>query len=55
VENLRVADQLKVPGVDERMILKQLLKEIVCEGANWIKLAQGYDPVLEFCEQTNEP
>jgi hypothetical protein len=35
--------------------IKMDLREIGIDGVNWIRLAQDKDPVLGFCEHSNDP
>jgi len=38
--NLRERDHLEDPDVDARLILRLTLKEVSCEGMDWIDVAQ---------------
>ena len=41
--NLRERDHLGDPGVDRRIILRWIIKEVGCGGMDWIELAQDRD------------
>jgi hypothetical protein len=49
--NLREIHQSGDPGVDGKIILRWIFREVGCEGMNWIEMAQGRDR----CEFGNEP
>ena len=43
------------PGVDGRIILRWIFKEVGCGGMDWIELAQDRRQVAGTCECGNEP
>jgi len=43
LESLQGRDQLKDLGIDMKLISEWILSEIMCEGVDWIHLAQNKD------------
>jgi hypothetical protein len=46
LENLKGRDHSEDLGVDEMIMLKWILREVVWEGVHWIQMAQDRDQLL---------
>jgi hypothetical protein len=54
VENLKGRDQLGALGIDGRIILKWVFKDVGYEGVNWIHMTPN-GASCSLCEHSNEP